>query len=478
MNDLLACPLAEFVRFWPRPLRRQVEALGVGTVGELLQLSRIDILMAPGLDHELLSCLRMELSDHLGEPGTNLTARDVDAFLARQGPTRPLPEPRPAPLTSWGCLYARWESRLEPSGHHGDTADLAAWLARVAPSATLAEPEPDLILVDGRGPGRWYSVQSRRWEHASPGRNPLALALSTLTTVIGIGSVAGKYSELAIYREGHLAQISVRGLHVPAEVPGAAEVDAEWLGRLGWDADPGIRLFPELFGRYQRDASMLARLLGFRARGFSSTWRALGREARGVSLVHPHRDATADTAAARLEIAAEQGISPVTPGRSLDGPGTKARPVSELALFWLIAALDRLREVSWRFQIEPLLGLEDGGASASLDSLAGWRMERVPGGMALDEPGLPLPDFCSEVLTAERSAQIRTHWLPLLARAGVPWVWLIDPLQHRIEVYASREGVPVLVTIAPDRDGSRLPPPFASEPMVAPWWTPRFVEPG
>ncbi len=66
--------------------------------------------------------------------------------------------------------------------------------------------------------------------------------------------------------------------------------------------------------------------------------------------------------------------------------------------------------------------------------LAGWRVERMP---ALPETAyfeLP-PDWICEVLSRSTESVDRTKKLPLFAAAGVPHVWLVDPIARSLEVH-------------------------------------------
>jgi Uma2 family endonuclease len=70
--------------------------------------------------------------------------------------------------------------------------------------------------------------------------------------------------------------------------------------------------------------------------------------------------------------------------------------------------------------------------------LAGWRRERMP---ELPETAyFPLaPDWVCEVLSKSTEEHDREHKMPLFAREGVRWAWLIDPIERRLEVYVLGE---------------------------------------
>ena len=65
--------------------------------------------------------------------------------------------------------------------------------------------------------------------------------------------------------------------------------------------------------------------------------------------------------------------------------------------------------------------------------LAGWRRQRLP--RLPDAPWISLaPDWVCEVLSPSTSTIDRTRKLPVYARAGVGYVWLVDPIAGTTEV--------------------------------------------
>ncbi len=106
--------------------------------------------------------------------------------------------------------------------------------------------------------------------------------------------------------------------------------------------------------------------------------------------------------------------------------------------------------------------------------LAGWRVERVP--EIPDENPIDLvPDWCCEVLSPSTAADDIRIKLPNTIRAGVPFVWIIEPTDHLVQVFGALDGKPVLVTTASDEEAARLPP-FDLEIDVRRLWT--SPEPG
>lgn len=66
--------------------------------------------------------------------------------------------------------------------------------------------------------------------------------------------------------------------------------------------------------------------------------------------------------------------------------------------------------------------------------LAGWRRERLP--ELPDEAFFTLPpDWVCEVVSPKRQAHDRIRKAAIYARAGIPHMWLVDPLERTLEVY-------------------------------------------
>ncbi len=117
-----------------------------------------------------------------------------------------------------------------------------------------------------------------------------------------------------------------------------------------------------------------------------------------------------------------------------------------------------LREMEVRFP----------GDLLAVPDVAGWRIERVPQ-LPNDNPLTVLPDWCCEVLSPSTARADRVLKLPLYARAGVRWIWLVEPEARFIEVYESVGERPVRAAGATDEEGIVLPP-FEQEAPVSAWW--------
>ncbi|EYF05810.1 Uma2 family endonuclease [Chondromyces apiculatus] len=85
----------------------------------------------------------------------------------------------------------------------------------------------------------------------------------------------------------------------------------------------------------------------------------------------------------------------------------------------------------WWIIDEPELHLE---SDVLVPDVAGWRVERMPEYPETAATSLP-PDWVCEVLSPSTATDDRFDKLPVYAREGVSWVWLIDPLKRALEVH-------------------------------------------
>lgn len=90
----------------------------------------------------------------------------------------------------------------------------------------------------------------------------------------------------------------------------------------------------------------------------------------------------------------------------------------------------------WWILDEPELHL---GPHILVPDLAGWRRERLP--TIPDTAFFTLsPDWVGEVLSPSTARVDRADKMPIYAVQGVPFLWLIDPASHTLEVFVLREG--------------------------------------
>jgi Uma2 family endonuclease len=91
----------------------------------------------------------------------------------------------------------------------------------------------------------------------------------------------------------------------------------------------------------------------------------------------------------------------------------------------------------WIILDEPELHL---GAAVLVPDLAGWRRERMPH-VAEDLLAFELaPDWVCEVLSPSTNTIDRVRKLPVYAREGVPFAWLLEPIQRTLEVFQLQDG--------------------------------------
>ena len=126
----------------------------------------------------------------------------------------------------------------------------------------------------------------------------------------------------------------------------------------------------------------------------------------------------------------------------------------------------------WRILVEPELHLD---GDVVVPDLAGWRVERMPWLPREAFISLP-PDWLCEIASPSTAAYDRAEKMPLYARAGVTWAWLLDPLARLLEVlHLGPRGRWVLEQVFRG-DGKVLAQPFeAVELDLAALW-PEFEE--
>ena len=99
----------------------------------------------------------------------------------------------------------------------------------------------------------------------------------------------------------------------------------------------------------------------------------------------------------------------------------------------LIGPFDRGKQGpgGWIILVEPELHLH---GNALVPDLAGWRRESMP--ELPDAAAFEVaPDWLCEVLSPGTMAHDRGAKLPLYAREGVSYVWLVDPAARLLEVF-------------------------------------------
>ncbi|MBK8995853.1 MAG: Uma2 family endonuclease [Myxococcales bacterium] len=128
----------------------------------------------------------------------------------------------------------------------------------------------------------------------------------------------------------------------------------------------------------------------------------------------------------------------------------------------------------WWILHEPELHL---GQDVLVPDLAGWRRERMPA--IPDVAAFDLaPDWICEVLSASTERLDRTQKLRIYAREGVRHCWLINPVQHTLEVYRQEHERWLLLSTHSNRDLARAEPFDAIELDLSRWWLEEDEPPG
>ncbi|WP_437974372.1 Uma2 family endonuclease [Sorangium sp. So ce295] len=97
----------------------------------------------------------------------------------------------------------------------------------------------------------------------------------------------------------------------------------------------------------------------------------------------------------------------------------------------------------WWILPEPELHFPDPTAPGEIDALvpdlAGWRRERMP---VLPETAFfsLAPDWICEVLSPSTASVDRDEKMPIYAREGVRYAWLVDPIARTLEVFSLVSG--------------------------------------
>ncbi len=89
--------------------------------------------------------------------------------------------------------------------------------------------------------------------------------------------------------------------------------------------------------------------------------------------------------------------------------------------------------------------------------LAGWRRERMPR-LPRDHRIEVVPDWVCEILSPSTARQDRVIKMPVYARYGVAYLWLVDPLAHTLEAFALWEGRWTVIGLFQERDAVSVEP--------------------
>lgn len=109
----------------------------------------------------------------------------------------------------------------------------------------------------------------------------------------------------------------------------------------------------------------------------------------------------------------------------------------------------------WIFCVEPELHLGD---DVLVPDLAGWRIERLPPEARRGAFADVVPDWVCEVASPSTSLVDRRIKSPAYARHGVSHLWLVEPLDRRVEVYERAAARWLVVGTWSDDADARIAP--------------------
>ncbi|NTW37178.1 MAG: Uma2 family endonuclease [Syntrophobacteraceae bacterium] len=109
----------------------------------------------------------------------------------------------------------------------------------------------------------------------------------------------------------------------------------------------------------------------------------------------------------------------------------------------------------WIILIEPEVRFSE--RDLLVPDLAGWRKERFPGWPEENWFSTP-PGWICEILSPGTASRDRIHKMRIYAEHGVEWLWLVDPRERILEVYALESGRCVRTAAFAENDRVRAEP--------------------
>ncbi len=92
----------------------------------------------------------------------------------------------------------------------------------------------------------------------------------------------------------------------------------------------------------------------------------------------------------------------------------------------------------WRILVEPEIHFVR-DREVCVPDLAGWRRGRLPQ-LPTDQRFEVLPNWVCEILSPSTESKDRQIKMPIYARYGVRFAWLVDPLKQMLEAFTLEEG--------------------------------------
>jgi Uma2 family endonuclease len=115
----------------------------------------------------------------------------------------------------------------------------------------------------------------------------------------------------------------------------------------------------------------------------------------------------------------------------------------------------------WFIVDEPELHFDE---DVLVPDLAGWRVERLPADARTQAFFTIPPDWIAEVASPSTTQKDRLLKVPIYAARGVKHLWLVEPVDCRIEAYALENARWVWIGTWAD-DGAAAIPPFDAVPL-------------
>jgi Uma2 family endonuclease len=152
------------------------------------------------------------------------------------------------------------------------------------------------------------------------------------------------------------------------------------------------------------------------------------------------------------------------------GPHGRASSTLEDAIF---GPYDRGRggPGGWWIFIEPEIHFVR-DLEVAVPDLAGWRRERMTG-IPEDHRFEVVPDWVCEILSKSSASKDREIKMPIYAKYGVTYAWLVDPIARTLEAYALKAGAWREIGRCADDDQVTLAPFDAVTLPLADLWVPR-----
>lgn len=107
--------------------------------------------------------------------------------------------------------------------------------------------------------------------------------------------------------------------------------------------------------------------------------------------------------------------------------------------------------------------------------IAGWRRERMPR-MPEDHRFEVVPDWVCEILSPSTARKDRVIKMPVYARFGVAYLWLLDPIARTLETFALDDGRWVVTGQFKDNEIVSIAPFEALNLELANLWVPEPEE--